>query len=144
MSAVKVIRYLLANAAAVTSAVPATRIRAGDLPIDTVLPAIAIEQVSNIPQLTLRMTEPNRMNVERVQVTVFVKGPQGDPSGTGYAGVRTILDLVLAACPNQNGAVNSVTVDSILPDIEGPDLQDDATALYSGSRDFIVRWKSAT
>ncbi len=144
MSGVKVIRFLLANAAAVTAVVPATRIRAGDLPIDTVLPAIAIEQISSVPQLTLSMTDPNRMHVDRVQVTAFVKGPQGDPSGDGYPGVRTILDLVMAACPNQNGSVNSVTVDSIIVDSEGSDLQDDATSLYYCSRDFIVKWKSPT
>ena len=54
-----------------------------------------------------------------------------------------ILALVLAACPNQRGTVNGVDVDSILPDIGGPDLADMATALYSGSRDFMVKWRSA-
>lgn len=144
MSGVKVIRYLLANDGPVTAVVPATRIRAGDLPIDITLPAIAVTQISSVPRLTLRMTEPFRMHTDRVQVTVVSKGPQGDPAGDGYPGVRAVLDLLLAACPNQNGTVNGVTVDSVLPDPEGPDLQDDASAVYSGSRDFIVKWKSAT
>lgn len=144
MSGVKVIRYLLANNSPVLAVVPATRIMAGDLPINTVLPAISIDQINSIPVLTLRMSEANRMHSDRVQVDVVVKGPQGDPQGTGYGGVRSLLALVLAACPNQRGTINGVTVDSILPDSEGPDQQDDASALYSGSRDFIVRWKSAT
>ena len=72
------------------------------------------------------------------------KGPQGDPGGTGYVGVKALMALILTACPNQKGSINGVTVDSRLPDDEGPDLQDDATAVYAGSRDFFVKWKSAT
>jgi hypothetical protein len=88
------------------------------------------------------MTEGNRMHTERVQVTVLVKGPEGEPAGGGYPTLRSILALVLAACPNQRGTINGVTVGAIIPDLEGPDLSDIATALYSGSRDFVVTWKS--
>ena len=143
MSGVAVIRYLLANNGPVIAVVPAARIQAGDLPLNTVMPAIAVTEVSSIPRLTIAMTEPNRLHTERVQVSVLFKGPQGTPSGAGYPGVKGILALVLAACPNQKGTINGVAVDSILPDIEGPDLTDVATALYSGSRDFIVKWRSA-
>ena len=141
MSGVAVVRHLLVNAAAVTAVVPAARIMAGDLPLKTAMPAITITQISGMPRLTLAMTEPNRLHTDRVQVTVLVKGPE--QGGEGYPILRTILGLVLAACPNQNGTVNGVTVDSILPDIEGPDLADMATALYSSSRDFLVKWRSA-
>ena len=143
MSGVAVIRGLLATNSGVTAVVPAARIMAGDLPINTTLPAIAITEISSIPRLTIAMTEPNRLHTERVQVSVLFKGPQGSPSGAGYPGVKGLLVLVLAACPNQHGTINSFDVDSIIPDIEGPDLQDDATSLFSGSRDFIVRWRSA-
>lgn len=142
MSGVAVIRYLLANAAAVTAIVPSTRIMAGDLPINTTLPAIAITQVSGLQRLTVAMTETPRLHTDRVQVSVICKGPQTAAAGTGYAGVNTILKLVLAACPNQNGTINTFAVDSILPDVEGPDLQDDATSLFSRSRDFIVKWRA--
>ena len=143
MSGVAVIRSLLATNSGVLAVVPAARIQSGDLPLNTVMPAIAVTQVSGIPRLTVAMTEPNRLNTDRVQVSVLFKGPQGTPAGTGYPGVRALLVLVLAACPNQRGTINGVAVDSILPDIEGPDLTDVATALYSGSRDFIVKWRSA-
>lgn len=142
MSGVAVIRHLLANAAAITSVVPATRITAGDLPLNTVMPAIAVTQISGMPRLTLAMTEPNRLHTDRVQVSVLFKGPSATPAGTGYPGLDAVMKLLLAACPNQNGTVNGVAVDSILPDIEGPDLQDDATGLFSRSRDFIVKWRS--
>jgi hypothetical protein len=143
VSGVAVIRHLLANAAAVTAVVPAARITAGDLPINTTMPAIAVTQISSMPRLTIAMTEPNRLHTDRVQVSVLFKGSAGTPAGDGYPGVRSLLVKVLAACPNQNGTINGIAVDSILPDIEGPDLQDDATSLFSCSRDFIVKWRSA-
>lgn len=148
MSGVAVIRYLLANNAAVVSALGAgppvatARIMAGDLPLNTVMPAIAITQISSVPRNTVKMNEAKVQHTDRVQVSVLVKGPQGTPAGAGYPGVRSLLKLALAACPHTHGAVNGIDVDSILPDIEGPDLSDDATALYSGSRDFMVRWNS--
>jgi hypothetical protein len=144
MSGVQVIRSLLANNILVTNVVPAARIMAGDLPLGTMMPAIAITQISSVPRNTLSMKDPRVQHQDRVQVSVLVKGPQGSPAGQGYPGVRSLLKLVLAACPNTKGSVNGVDCDSILPDSEGPDLQDDATALYSGSRDFLVRWNSPT
>ena len=80
------------------------------------------------------------MHTDRVQVTVYVKATHETPAGSGYSGVRSILALVLDACPHQRGVINGVTVDSILPDAEGPDFQDNAPTLYMGSRDFIVKW----
>ena len=142
MSGVAVIRHLLANSAGITAVVPAARIMAGDLPVNTEMPAISITEISSVPRLTVAMTEPNRMHLERVQVSALVKGPQGSPAGAGYPGVKSLLALILAACPNQRGTINGVKVDSILPDTEGPDLFDMTLSLYSGSRDFLVRWKT--
>jgi hypothetical protein len=126
----------------VLAVVPAARIMAGDLPLNTVMPAIQVNQISSMPRNPVDMSGANVLHTDRVQVSVLFKGPQGSPAGTGYPGVRSLLRLVLAACPHTRGAVNGVNVDSILPDLEGPDLSNDATALYSGSRDFIVRWNA--
>lgn len=140
VSGTAIIRYLLANNTPVTAVIPATRIMAGDLPLNTVLPALSVTQISSVPYNLLRINESHKVHTDRVQVTALFKGPQGSPAGTGYPGVKSLLALVLAACPNQRGTVNSISVDSITPDMAGPDLYDDATALYSGSRDFLVRW----
>ena len=140
MSGVAVIRYLLANDGPVLAIVPAARIVAGDLPLNTILPAIAITQISSVPQFGIRTNEGPRVHTDRVQVSVLFKGPQGAPPGTGYPGVRGLLALALAACPSQRGVINTFSVMSITPEPEGPDLFDQATALYSCSRDFFVRW----
>jgi len=142
VSGVYVIRDLLANSAAVTAVVPATRIMTGDLPLNTVMPAIAVTQISSVPMNLLKINDSPKMHTDRVQVSVLFKGSEGTPSGAGYEGVKALLKLVLAACPSQRGTVNGIAVDSITPDTEGPDLSDDATALYSQSRDFIVRWSA--
>lgn len=140
MSGVAVIRYLLANNAPVLGVVPVTDIIAGDFPLKTSLPAISIRQISSVPRLTVAMTEPTRMHTERVQVTVLVKDQQGDPQGADYPGFRSLLKLVLAACPNTRGVINGVHVDSILPDVEGPDLSGDGDSIITGSRDLIVKY----
>ena len=142
MSGVAVIRSLIATNAAVLAVIPAARIVAGDLPLNTVMPAIAITEIDSQPRNTVAMNEPNRMHTERVQVSVLFKGPSGTPAGTGYPGVKAMLALVLTACPHTHGTINGFTVLDILPSGEGPDLQDVATSLYSGSRDFLVRWRS--
>lgn len=142
MSGVIVVRALLVGAAPVLAVVPATRIMAGDLPQGTVLPAIAITQISSVPRNTVKMNENHVQHTDRIQVTALIKGPQATPAGTGYPGVRSLLKLILAAVPHRRGTIQGIDVDSILPDVEGPDLSDDAAGLYSGSRDFIVRWNS--
>lgn len=143
MSGVSVIWYLLKTNAPLIALVPVAKIMAGDLPLSTVLPAIGVKQISSVPYNTIRINEAQKMHTDRVQVSVLCKGPQTAAAGTGYQGVNALLKLVLAACPSQRGTVNSIVVDSIVPDVEGPDLSDDASALCSRSRDFFVRWIGA-
>ncbi|MGP1675930.1 MAG: hypothetical protein ACTS6J_02075 [Burkholderiales bacterium] len=142
MSGVAVVRSLLATNAPVVAVIPAARIISGDLPLNTVMPAIAVTLISGTPRNTVAMTEANRMHTDRVQVSYLFKGPSGSPAGTGYVGVRGMAALVRTACAFTRGTINGVDVLDILQDQEGPDLADAATALYSGSQDYIVRWRS--
>ncbi|MCR4331762.1 MAG: hypothetical protein NUV34_03525 [Sulfuricaulis sp.] len=142
MSGTLVIWSLVAHNAPVLALVPITRIKEGDLPINTVMPAIAITRVDAIPRLTVAMTESNRMHSERVQVTPVLKTTDGSPAGLGKKGVDALIALIRTACPNQHGTVAGINVVSILPDTVGPDLSDAATFICSGSIDFIVKWKS--
>ena len=139
MSGVAIVRYLLANNGGVTAVVPAAKIKAGDLQLNTVLPAIFVSQISSIPRLTLAMTE-TKLHTDRVQVTALFKDQQGAPQGQGYPGLDALMKLILAACPNQHGTINGFNVDSVLVDIEGPDLYDEDISMISRSRDFIVKW----
>ncbi len=137
MSGVSVCWYLLKTNSPVLAVVPATRIMCGDLPMNAVLPAISVKQISSVPFNLLKTNEANKQHADRVQVTAMFKG-----SG-GYASLKAFMKLVLAACPSQRGTVNGITVDSIQPEMEGPDLYDPEGDIYSQSRDFIVRWQAA-
>ena len=133
MSGVAAIRYTLANAAAVIAQVPAARIFAGTVPLNAALPAIGVAQVSGVERLTVSMGESSRFRTDRVQVTVYA---------ATYATKVSILDLVRTALSPVRGTVGSVDVDSILPDSEGPDIDDEEARVYERSRDFMVSWRT--
>jgi hypothetical protein len=135
MSGVIAIRYLLAHNATLIAVVPVSKIMAGVIPIETALPAIAINHISTIERNSVAMNSTNVMATERVQVTVQTKS---------YAEQKSILELVRKACPNTHALVNGVQVDSILPDIAGPDLRDDDMGIFIQTRDFIVKFIEST
>lgn len=126
---VKAIYHLLANNAGLTAVVPAARIMAGPLPQGTAAPALAITHVSAMPRNQVTTTSELFFDA-RIQVTVLAKT---------YASQRQVLRLVRAAISRKPGTVNSVKVDAILPDVEGPDFANDA-GLYLGSQDFVVTY----
>lgn len=131
MSGVAIVRYLLANNAGLTAVVPATKIMAGPIPLNTVLPAISVAQISGVQRLNVAMNVIERLTTDRVQVTVLAKT---------YPVQKSILALIRAACPNSKGAINGVDVDSILPDVESLDMYDDTTGICMQSQDFIVKF----
>lgn len=131
MSGTAVIRYLLANAAAVTAVVPAARIVVGNLPVKATIPAICVKMISGTKLLGVRVNEAGGMRTHRVQVAVHaLDGAQQ----------QQLMALALAACPSQRGTVGGVSVDSITPAGEGPDLSDPDAGIYEQSQDFMVRW----
>src|ERR1035437_9967009 len=102
MSGVIAISSLLANNAAVLAVVPASKIMAGVIPLDNVLPAIGISHISTVERNTVAMHSAEVMATERVQVTVQTKR---------YADQKSILELVRKACPNTHDTVNEIAVD---------------------------------
>lgn len=140
MSGVYVIVALLKASAGVTAIVPASRIMAGELPLNTPLPAIGVSLISSMPTNYIQANSAPKMHTDRVQVSVLCKETSGSGAGIGYGGVQSLLRLVLAACPNQRGTINGIIVDSIVPDIAGPDSYDDVDLVHQGSRDFLVRY----
>lgn len=131
MSGVTVIQYLLSHNAALIAVVPAAKIMGGELPLLTVLPAISVASVDDVPRIPVDASGTARFITERVQVTVLAKT---------YPSKMAILALVRKALPVSRGTVNNVNCDSVLPDSTGPDLDDAETQIYTKSRDYIVRW----
>lgn len=133
MSGVSVARYLLSQNQALIAVVPAAKIFVGVVPLSTVLPAIAVQEISGQQRLTVAMTEANRMRTDRVQVTVM---------SLTYALQKSIMNLVRTALANQHATINSISVLDILPDIRGPDLWESDTLIYLQTQDYIVRWRT--
>ena len=130
MSGVAAIRYLLANDATLIATVPATRIMAGILPINTTLPAISIRQISGNRHNVISHSS-NELISERVQVSCLADT---------YAEQKTILGLVKDALPGTYDTINGVKVDSITQDFTGPDLYNDDPVIYEQSVDFIIKY----
>jgi len=130
MSGVNVIRYTLANNAALIAVVPATKIMAGVLPLNIVFPAIQIRQISGTEYKTIKQTGSDLVN-ERVQVTVLA---------TTYAQQKSILALIKTALPSVRATVNSIVVDSIARDFTGPDLYNEDPVIYEQSVDYFVKY----
>ncbi len=135
MNDVVAIRYLLSQNTALLAVVPAAKIMAGALPLGIVLPAIAVNHISTTERNNVEMKSAKVLATSRVQVTVQAKS---------YAEQKSILELVRKACPNTHATVNGVQVDSILPDIAGPDMRNDDLGIYMQSRDFIIKFLEST
>lgn len=133
MSGVAVVNYLLSHSASVTALVNAANIVSGNVPLGQTLPAISVRQISSLDTLDVPMTG-KRLATDRVQITAIAKD---------YATKKAVLAAARAAVVGQKGTVNGVSVDSILPDIEGPDLDDPGAMIFEQSRDVIVKWHRA-
>jgi hypothetical protein len=128
MSGAAIVRYLLANDAALTAAVAASKIKAGAVPINTTLPAISIRQISAREYESIKRGT-NQLVIERVQISALTET---------YPQQKSILNLVRAALPATRGTVNGFVVDSIIRDTEGPDLQYDDPVMFEQSIDYMV------
>lgn len=140
MSGSSIVGTLLRANAALIAVVPVARIKNGVIPIGTALPAISIQEVDAVETRTVRMTE-TPLTRSRVQVTVQTKDVPGVISG--YQQQKEVLNLVRKALPHTRGTVGSYSVDSILPDSAGPDMQEVEAGIYMQSRDFLVTFVAA-
>ena len=131
MSGVAIVRALLAADAALVAVIPAARIFAGAIPLNTPLPAISVTQTSGSERLTVAMNDAKRLVTERVQVTVCAKS---------YPSQKALIALARKALPNSRAVINGFDCDSVLPGPEGPDLYDPTAIIYEQSQDFFVKF----
>lgn len=134
MSGVAIIRTLLANHAPLLALMPASKIIAGQIRQDTVLPAISIRTISENEQATSARNLTVKMLRERVQVTIYTKD-------------FVQLDKIRKACSLgrgvHTGTVATFKVLSVLPEYVGPYLGPDGDEIHEQSRDFMVTFIEA-
>lgn len=129
MSAIKVIRALLAAHAPVLALVPAARIVAGTVPQGTPLPAIGLTEISRVELPTVSLGQRAVQVTARVQVTVHA---------SAYPEQKAVLQAARLAPGAHTGTVAGVAVRSVMRDVVGPDMTDDEAGVYQQSRDFKV------
>lgn len=126
MSAVKAVRTLLAASPGVL-AVAGDRVYSGDVPLNVMLPAIGVSEVSNTPVGAFDAQAEASLASSRVQVTVHVKT---------YPELAGALLAARRACNFGRGQIAGVDVVSIVRDVVGPDLEHESS--HSKSIDFMV------
>ncbi|MDN2700165.1 hypothetical protein O0882_28030 [Janthinobacterium sp. SUN073] len=129
MSAVKVIRALLAVHAPVLALVPAARIVAGTVPQGMPLPAICLAEISRVELPTVSRGQRTVQVTARVQVTVHA---------STYPDQKAVLQAARLGAGAHTGTVAGVAVRSVMRDVVGPDMTDDEAGVYQQSRDFKV------
>jgi hypothetical protein len=139
MSGVAVVWYLLKTNSPILAVMPAAQIMPGEAPLGAPKPLLLINEIDSHAFKTVRR-EATRIRTERVQVSALSNSPAASVPGVGYPQVKSLLMMARTACRNKRGTINSVLVDSITDEGEGPDLFDEVTQLHSQSTDFFVRW----
>ena len=128
MNGVAAVRQVLIADAALIALVPATRIAAGVLPLDTALPAISVTSIGSNDR-NLPTPGAYRHVSERVQVTVMA---------ATYPSQKAILKAVRHAAADQFPTVSDISAVTIHTETTGPDFMDEAASIYLGSQDFRV------
>ena len=128
MSAVKAVVALLSAAPGV-AAVAGDRVYAGDVPLNTRRPAIAVREVGNNREGAIDAQAETSLATSRVQVTVHVKA---------YREIAAVLLAARLACNFERGVIAGVDVVSIVRDLVGPDL--DFPDGWGKSIDFMVTY----
>lgn len=134
MSAVAIVRALLAAHAPLTALVPATKIFAGAAPQGTELPLVSVTRVYGDEISTIARRQAGKTMSVRVQVTVLTKDPGG------YAAGEKILKAASLGQGVHTGMVLSYHVKAVLPHGEGPDLPVGDDKIHEKSRDFMVTY----
>lgn len=134
MSAVKIIMGLLLGHAPLTAITTTRRIAPGIIQQATVLPAIAVTEVSSIDRNIVNQGSIRHVS-SRVQVTVMA---------ANYPSQKELITLVRKACADQIGTLSGFDGVAVHTDSRGPDFNDPDAGFYMQSQDFMVSFNEPT
>jgi len=123
---------LLAGAGAVT-AIVGTRIYPTVLPVGISTPAIVYELISSWRPGALDARAVTHLTRTRVQINLMT---------ADHAVLLSMRDAVVDAMQFERGYIGGVTVHSVLPAGEGPDLYDHELRLFVRPVDFTLTYES--
>lgn len=131
-NAIKVVLALLRANPALLAMVPVDRHFTGSIPQGASLPALALSNVSDSDRLTVSGDETTVTETGRVQVTVAAKD---------YPTKERVIGAVRSACDNKRGQIGGITVNNVRNAGIGPDLDNEAVAIYGRTIDLMVTSK---
>jgi hypothetical protein len=134
MSGVMAVWKLLTASAALTAIVPKARIKAGELPLKTEVPAIGITTISEVDRHTVAQGATRHVT-ERVQVTIM---------GETYPQVKQIKRIVKNAGDAKMPVVTGISEVTVRADGAGPDFTDEDVKIPMQMQDFLVSYNEAT
>ena len=134
MSATAIVRTLLLQRTSIAYLVDPSKIRVGEVPLRTGLPAINITDLSANEIPTVSRQSLNTTIRARVQVTVYA---------STYQQQEELLLVCKMGVGVHNGTLGNYTVDSVLPLDVGPAILPGDSGIYERSRDFMVTFKEA-
>jgi hypothetical protein len=130
MDGVAVMRALLLAHPPLTALVK-DRIVAGVVPQGMELPAVGISEISRPPDLDTVARNGGSLVTARIQVTVHAKS---------YPQQKALLKATKLGPGVYTGTIAGVAVRSVLADVVGPDLSDEAAGFFQQSRDYKVTY----
>lgn len=135
MSGVAIMRALMLAHEPLTALVPAARIRIGEIPQGTVLPAVLITSVSGPNEIgTVARNTAYTTVRERVQVTVYAKS---------YEEQERILMACKLGRGVHKGEHAGFYTNSVIPEGVNPPILPGEDRVYERSRDFMVTFSEA-
>lgn len=132
MSAVAIVRDLLAANAGVTALTTTTRVFAGVVPEGTALPAIGVMEISATEVPHIDASAPFTIVNAMVQVTVLA---------ASYPKLKALHDAARKACNYQHGLLSGFQVVHIRRTANGPDMSDVSARFYQQSLDLSVLYQ---
>lgn len=125
-----VIAIALAKAdATLVNAVPIANMYPGDVPLGKPLPALGFTQVSASERNTLSGNEAKQMCWARIRVRT---------NAASYTAALDINTLVRKALRNKRGTIAGFEGVSVVPDIDGPDMEVPGPSVHLRTKDFMV------
>jgi len=133
MSGVLILRKVMLSVSGITDLVPATRLVAGDLPINVVFPAISLTDISSSGDSRVSGSTMDVIETERVQVYLFAKT---------FAELKGLTKVVRRSVPLSKGvAYDGCVCQSVSYGGTGPYMRDLAYDLHMQSIDYMVTYK---
>lgn len=135
MSGVNIIIKLLKDSVSVAAVIPNAQLYPGKLPLNFVLPAVAVEKISGKENMPLVGQGRTLLRRERIRVTI---------AAASYTEANELQPLVRKALRFVvSQALGIYSGVSVVPDLDGPDMELTEPVIHLRPKDYWVSYLEA-